>query len=67
MKKKLVVFGDSWPWGSDLQLGGKTYGQLIAEHKGIEFQNYSHPSTASSHPNQAGHQLIANTLTDWIK
>ena len=49
MKQKLVTFGDSWTWGSDLNPGEKTYGQLIAESKGIEFQNYSQISTAGEH------------------
>lgn len=50
MKQKLVVFGDSWTWGADLLPGEKTYGQLIAENKGIEFQNYSETfTTAGEH------------------
>jgi hypothetical protein len=49
MKKKLVVFGDSWTRGADLKPGDKTYGELIAERKGMEFQNYSVVSTAVEH------------------
>jgi hypothetical protein len=47
--QKFIVFGDSWPWGADLKPGEKTFGELIAERKNIEFQNYSEISTAVEH------------------
>jgi len=49
MKTTLVTFGDSWTWGADLLPGEKTYGQLIAEARGWEFQNFAEISTAPEH------------------
>lgn len=45
--QKFITFGDSWPAGAELQPGEKTYGELIAEKKQIEFENYSIQATAA--------------------
>jgi hypothetical protein len=48
--KTLVVFGDSWPRGSELQEGEKTFGELVAEQLGFAgFLNYSHPASTIQH------------------
>lgn len=58
MKKKFIVFGDSWTWGADLGPDEKTYGELIAERKGMEFQNYAEVSTAPEHMILQLHEMI---------
>ena len=65
MKKKFVAFGDSWPWGMDLKPGEKSYGELIAEHKGMEFQNCSEPATAGEHMIlQLQHMINTSSFVD---
>ena len=44
--KKLVVFGDSWPYGCDLHPNEKTFGQLIAEELGYEYLLFAEPETS---------------------
>jgi hypothetical protein len=43
---KLVVFGDSWPYGWDLKPGELPFGKLIAEDIGCKYELYAQPNTA---------------------
>ena len=47
--KKLVTFGDSWPYGAELKLGQKPFGYWIAESLGYEFENYAEKGTPIEH------------------
>ena len=50
MKKKLLMFGDSWPNGEELDLSqDKTFGELVAIDLSLEFVNYSRSSTSIPH------------------
>lgn len=46
---QVVTFGDSWPYGTELPIGGETYGQIIANYYHAEFKNYSKPATSNKH------------------
>jgi len=49
-KKRLISFGDSWPQGSELLPGEKTFGELLSQKLGCEeFSNYSHPGSSINH------------------
>ena len=47
---QLLIFGDSWPHGDELQDHEKAYGKLLAQQLGIHsVKNYSTPGTGLSH------------------
>lgn len=46
---KLFVFGDSWPQGSELKPGEKTFGEIVANNLGFDFDNRAQPSTSIPH------------------
>lgn len=47
---RLVVFGDSWPYGVELKKGEKTFGELLHEKLGTEeFINFSQEGTSIDH------------------
>ena len=47
---RLVVFGDSWPYGVELNQGEKTFGELLHEKLGTDqFVNYSQEGTSIEH------------------
>ena len=45
----VVVFGDSWPAGEELQPGENTFGEIIANHYSSKFYNYAQPRTSIEH------------------
>ena len=47
--KYLFGFGDSWPQGSELHPGDKTFIELLAENKSLQFKNFAKPSTSIPH------------------
>ena len=48
--KRLVVFGDSWPYGAELKAGEKTFGELLHEKLGTDsFVNCSQEGTSIDH------------------
>ena len=49
MQKKLVTFGDSWPWGAELSASEKPFGYWIAESLGYEFENCAEEGTSIEH------------------
>ena len=49
MQKKLVTFGDSWPWGAELSASEKPFGYWIAEELGYEFENCAEEGTSIEH------------------
>ena len=50
LKRRLISFGDSWPRGSELLPGEKTFGELLSQKLGCEeFSNYSHPASSINH------------------
>ena len=49
MQKKLVTFGDSWPWGAELNATEKPFGFWIAEDLGYEFENCAEEGTSIEH------------------
>ena len=61
MSKKLFVFGDSWPQGSELHPGEKTFGELIANNLGWEFDNRAIPSTSIPHLILQFQEVISNS------
>lgn len=46
MSKRLVVFGDSWPYGWDLKPGEKPFGELIAENLNYHYSLFAEPETS---------------------
>lgn len=48
-QNKLLIFGDSWPWGAELDPTEKPYGTLIAEYLKYSVSNYSKPATSIDH------------------
>ena len=47
---RLVVFGDSWPYGAELKVGEKTFGELLHEKLGTDsFVNCSQEGTSIDH------------------
>lgn len=49
-QSKLLIFGDSWPFGAELDLTKeKPYGTLIAEYLNCPVSNYSRPATSIDH------------------
>lgn len=45
----LLIFGDSWPYGSGLYPGQKTFGQMLAESMNIKnFKNFAIPATSNA-------------------
>ena len=47
---RLVVFGDSWPYGVELKSGEKTFGELLHEKLGTDsFVNCSQEGTSIDH------------------
>lgn len=49
MNKKLVTFGDSWAYGTELTASQKPFGYWIAESLGYEFENYALEGTSIEH------------------
>jgi hypothetical protein len=47
--KQLLIFGDSWPQGSELKSGEKTFGQILAEGFHCPWHNFAQPSTSIPH------------------
>lgn len=47
--KKFVTFGDSWPWGAELNANEHPFGYWIAEHCGYEFENCAEEGTSIEH------------------
>ena len=45
MQTKFVTFGDSWPWGAELDANQKPFGYWIAEELGYEFENCAEEGT----------------------
>lgn len=45
----LVTFGDSWPAGAELTHDEVTFGHIIANMLGMNFENYSRPATSVEH------------------
>ena len=49
-KSKLIVFGDSWPQGSELCAEEKTFGELVSDKLGFDyFSNYAKPGSCIPH------------------
>ena len=48
-KTKLVVFGDSWAIGDELNENEKTFVQLAAEKLHLRYANYAHPASSITH------------------
>lgn len=47
---RLLVFGDSWPYGAELQAGEKTFGEILHEKLGTDsFINCSQEGTSIDH------------------
>jgi hypothetical protein len=47
---QLLIFGDSWPHGDELQIHDVAYGELLAQQLGIAtVKNYSDPGTGIGH------------------
>lgn len=47
--KKLFVFGDSWPYGSELRDGEKSFGELLASRSRVPWHNFAQGSTSIPH------------------
>ena len=62
--KKLVTFGDSWPYGAELKLGQKPFGYWIAESLGYEFENYAEKGTPIEHMILQLQRYIAKNKTN---
>lgn len=45
----LLIFGDSWPYGSELQPNELPYGQLLANKTGHDVLSFARPSTSIPH------------------
>jgi hypothetical protein len=61
----LFCFGDSWPAGSELANGGKTFGEILAGSLGDGFANFSQAATSISHlPLQLRRALDQHCITD---
>jgi len=60
--KKLLVFGDSWPAGAELeQPSTECFPYLIAQKLGLELKNYARGGTSTE---QALYRLL-NDVDDW--
>lgn len=47
---KLITFGDSWPYGSDLRSGQRPYGSILADLLNIDtWINLAEPATSNEH------------------
>ena len=46
---KLLTFGDSWPFGSELREQEKPFGRLLAEMADVPYQNFARYSTSIPH------------------
>lgn len=46
---KLVTFGDSWAYGTELPDGSRTFGQLLADRWDCEFRNYAQDGASNDH------------------
>jgi hypothetical protein len=73
IKNKLIGFGDSWAWGSELPADGKSFSQLVSEQLGcVEYKNYGVPASSinhltvqlQSHINRV--TAIGQNTSDWI-
>ena len=62
----LVTFGDSWPWGAELQDDEKPYGYWIANELNLEFRNYSNEGTTIEHMILQLDEYIKNNKDDTI-
>ena len=49
MQTKFVTFGDSWPWGAELDANQNPFGYWIAEELGYEFENCAEEGTSIEH------------------
>jgi hypothetical protein len=49
LRNKLLVFGDSWPYGEELLPGEKTFGEILSNQLDIKFENHSQPMTSVAH------------------
>ena len=49
MTVSIATFGDSWPYGSELNPGEQPYGHLLAEMLGTVCANHSQPATSNEH------------------
>ena len=38
---KIIAFGDSWAYGSELNEGEKPYPHWMAQQLGVEYSNYN--------------------------
>ena len=47
--KRLLIFGDSWPQGSELKPGEKTFGEILSEGFHCPWHNFAQPSTSIPH------------------
>lgn len=47
--QKLLIFGDSWPQGSELRSNQTPFGELLARALGVPVMNFSLPSTSIPH------------------
>ena len=57
---RLLVFGDSWPYGAELQAGEKTFGQILHEKLGL-------PATARASIGVYNDKEDIDKLSDAIK
>ena len=49
MIEKLLIFGDSWPQGSELRSNQMPFGELLAKKLDVPVMNLSQPSTSIPH------------------
>ncbi len=59
--KKLLIFGDSWPQGSELRSNQTPFGELLAQALDVPVMNFSLPSTSIPHLLLQLRQCISGT------
>lgn len=47
--ERLLIFGDSWPQGSELRYNQRPFGDLLAEELSVPVWNHARPSTSIPH------------------
>lgn len=47
--QKLLIFGDSWPQGSELRYNQQPFGELLAQKLSVPVWNHAQPSTSIPH------------------
>jgi hypothetical protein len=47
--KNIVVFGDSWPHGAELDATEQPYGEILGQRLGVKVWNRSHPGSSITH------------------